>query len=700
MSIFPKHAFPEFAFSLAILAGTGAEGLLAKKINYFRFAVASVLLSLIVVVFAAYYWKVAVHAGALKSITRSCRVFGTNLGLMWVLAWVAHRFEAARLLALGLILLPTAELVAFIPRDRTDRYDAFTKAPFVEFLHSDPQIYRTFSTDNFLYPNTNAAYGIADIRSLDPLQVRRYVEFLRKDVSPNVYDRFDGTEPNKDFLQSPLLDLMNVKYVLTNSNLYSRDFVTDLLREALVLPMSRWGVGQTQFEIDGLSKSVLFQHPPSRIDYEMSLRGPAHLKFALALDPKSWGPDKGDGVGFQVDAVSLSGAHLVFSDYIDPKNRLSDRKWNIRSVDLTRYRGQEVYLIFQTRSGLTNNYDSAHWAQLPGGIRESLRAKLGESEIIAPSNYVAPAELSIGGQTLKTWRQHPPATVRFRVRIPDDDPTLKFAIALDPAVWMPKMGDGVTFEILAAPVQTLFSRVIDPKNKAQDRKWHQADVNLSHFAGQRVLLSFRTLPEANNAFDWAGWGDLRLETEGERKRFDLVYDREVKIYRNNDVLPRAFVVSRAEFLTDKNAILARLTRPDFDSSRAVILEENVANGPSLVDPSQYTPVVFDRYEPNYIQMHSTLRQPGWLVLTDTYYPGWKVRVDGKLGRILAADYIFRAVPLEPGYHVVEFIYRPDSFLLGLTISILTIVGLLVAGVWSHLVELAFGRSSVAAAQLR
>ena len=82
----------------------------------------------------------------------------------------------------------------FIPHDRTARYEAFTKPPFVDFLRSDRGVYRTFSLDDVLYANVNAAYGIDDIRSLDPIQVRRYMDFLRKDVSPTIYDRFDGTE--------------------------------------------------------------------------------------------------------------------------------------------------------------------------------------------------------------------------------------------------------------------------------------------------------------------------------------------------------------------------------------------------------------------------------------------------------------------------------------------------------------------------
>lgn len=681
VSIFPKHAFPEFAVCLAILAGIGAEGLLRSEINYFRFAIASILISLTVAGFAAYYWKAAIHAGALRSVTRSCLIFGVNLSLVWILVWAARRFGPSRLVALGLILLPTAELVAFIPRQRTDRYDAFTKPPFVDFLRADQQIYRTFSTDAFLYPDANAAYGIDDIRSLDPLQVRRYIEFLRKDVSSKVYDRFDGTEPNRDFLRSPLLDLMNVKYVLANSEIRGSRLITDLLRDSFVLPTNRWGIGESAFVIDGVRKDLLFQHPPSRIDYETTLREPTHLKFALALDPKVWGPEKGNGVVFQVDATNLSETQKLFSEYIDPKNRISDRKWHVRSIDLSRYRGQEIYLIFQTLTGADPNFDWAHWAQLPGGIQHSLRTELAQSQIIAPApNYVGPGELTVAGQKLETWGQHPPATVRFRLRVPTDQATLRFAIGLDPTVWSPEKGDGVRFEILVAPIQTLFVRAIDPKNNPRDRKWHPVKIDFSKFSRQRVLLSFQTLPEASNAFDWAGWGDLRLE--GEEEKFELVYDREIKIYRNKQVFPRAFVVHQAEVIPDKDRILTRLTEPDFDPRKSVILEENSPDRLTLVPAEKSggpSSVAFERYEPNYIRLQAILAEPGWLILTDTYYPGWTVRVDAHKGRILPANYIFRAVSLEPGAHVVEFIYRPASFLIGVAISTFTIGILLVVG---------------------
>jgi uncharacterized membrane protein YfhO len=68
-----------------------------------------------------------------------------------------------------------------------------------------------------------------------------------------------------------------------------------------------------------------------------------------------------------------------------------------------------------------------------------------------------------------------------------------------------------------------------------------------------------------------------------------------------------------------------------------------------------------------------------LVLSDTFYPGWKAFVDGKEEKILRANYNFRAVPLTAGTHRVEFVYDPLSFKLGALTTFLGILGCLVIG---------------------
>jgi uncharacterized membrane protein YfhO len=66
-------------------------------------------------------------------------------------------------------------------------------------------------------------------------------------------------------------------------------------------------------------------------------------------------------------------------------------------------------------------------------------------------------------------------------------------------------------------------------------------------------------------------------------------------------------------------------------------------------------------------------------LSDTYFPGWRVFVDGKEEKIYRADYNFRAVPISAGKHRVEFVYDPLSFKMGAIITFLGIIGCLVIG---------------------
>jgi hypothetical protein len=68
---------------------------------------------------------------------------------------------------------------------------------------------------------------------------------------------------------------------------------------------------------------------------------------------------------------------------------------------------------------------------------------------------------------------------------------------------------------------------------------------------------------------------------------------------------------------------------------------------------------------------------GWLLLRDLYWPGWRASVDGRGVDIVAADGVFRAVPLPAGSHTVRFRYLPGSFLWGVA---LTALGLLTLGI--------------------
>jgi Bacterial membrane protein YfhO len=164
-----------------------------------------------------------------------------------------------------------------------------------------------------------------------------------------------------------------------------------------------------------------------------------------------------------------------------------------------------------------------------------------------------------------------------------------------------------------------------------------------------------------------------LEVKGLKllREFPEHYSR---LYEVRDAVPRTYVVSQATYDQDPMNTLRRVSSEGFDPKREVVLDDV----PTHLEPKTDFPgeATIRLYENNRVEISAQLSEPGILVLTDAFYPGWKVFVGGKEQKVLRANYLFRGVELPAGEQMVEFIYEPDSFKLGLIISLLT-VGLLV-----------------------
>jgi len=92
---------------------------------------------------------------------------------------------------------------------------------------------------------------------------------------------------------------------------------------------------------------------------------------------------------------------------------------------------------------------------------------------------------------------------------------LRAHLAVAPEAWS-KEGDGVTFSVYVedeAGIHLLYSRYVDPKHHQQDKRWLPLQVDLSAFAGKlvRIILVTGSGPAGDQRYDWAGWGELRLE---------------------------------------------------------------------------------------------------------------------------------------------------------------------------------------------
>src|SRR6185503_16437566 len=77
---------------------------------------------------------------------------------------------------------------------------------------------------------------------------------------------------------------------------------------------------------------------------------------------------------------------------------------------------------------------------------------------------------------------------------------------------------------------------------------------------------------------------------------------------------------------------------------------------------------FISYTPSHSIIQAELATPGLLIISDIYYPGWNVYVDGAPQPLYAANLMMRGVYLPAGIHQVEFVYEPLSFKVGLVVS--------------------------------
>ena len=90
------------------------------------------------------------------------------------------------------------------------------------------------------------------------------------------------------------------------------------------------------------------------------------------------------------------------------------------------------------------------------------------------------------------------------------------------------------------------------------------------------------------------------------------------------------------------------------------------------------PVHMTSYGNDFVAVAVETPQPGTLVLTDTDFPGWIARVNGREARIVKHDGLVRAVEIPAGKAIVEMIYRPWGFRIGLWGTITALMLLAIA----------------------
>jgi len=228
-------------------------------------------------------------------------------------------------------------------------------------------------------------------------------------------------------------------------------------------------------------------------------------------------------------------------------------------------------------------------------------------------------------------------------------------------------------------------------------------ISLQRFTDFRKLLEKK--PFQNRLIDFTAgrtYLDLTLPKPGSYRNAGNAI-----IYLNESSLPRATLPKKERVIRHRTQRLEYM-RTSWNPSEEVILEEPpidkakagtvsvTRNEPSFIAKEKISDVRTERFdwkeENNRILLNVRTTTPGWLVLSDTHYPGWEAyalssKINGSRGKekelkIYRANHAFRALRAGPGWHHIWMLYRPKSFSSGLALTMGSVIFLLIILVWT------------------
>ena len=178
-----------------------------------------------------------------------------------------------------------------------------------------------------------------------------------------------------------------------------------------------------------------------------------------------------------------------------------------------------------------------------------------------------------------------------------------------------------------------------------------AGQNLLDFSGVNFVITSKKLDSEN----WKQIDNISGDTTN------------ILLYQNVTNEPKVFSVRDYEVATNIQSIAEIIASSDFNPKEKVILEKN-PEFPKEKNSLTKIKLSITRYSRNYVHISADLENDSILVLSDSYYPGWKAKVDGAYKEILAANINSRAIIVPKGNHNVEFLYKPERLIPSVLIS--------------------------------
>lgn len=157
------------------------------------------------------------------------------------------------------------------------------------------------------------------------------------------------------------------------------------------------------------------------------------------------------------------------------------------------------------------------------------------------------------------------------------------------------------------------------------------------------------------------------------------------VYERPHALPRAWFVPRLEIVDGDAALVARLCAADFaPRAAALVSTEDAARLGNLPEDPKNTArtIEFAHEDSRRVVLRLGAGGPGYLVLNDTFFPGWEAFVDDAPVPLARGNLFQRVVPVPAKGCAVEFRFRANGFGAGMALGGVGVSGVLGMVLWA------------------
>ena len=156
-------------------------------------------------------------------------------------------------------------------------------------------------------------------------------------------------------------------------------------------------------------------------------------------------------------------------------------------------------------------------------------------------------------------------------------------------------------------------------------------------------------------------------------------DRESQLFENTRALPRAFVPRRVRYeQSGVDVVLSMAKATDFSDMAWLTVPHyqphEISNGPGQL--------TLRRERAGY-EIDALMELDGWVIVSDSKWPGWRAYIDGRRVETHYANHAFLGVFVPKGKHHLRLVYVPEAFTRGRNITVVTLIGIALFFVLRH-----------------